>query len=162
MRIGRILKIVVIVLLVGFLLIQIVPYGRAHDNPPVVSEPNWDSPETRALAERACFDCHSNDTVWPWYSNVAPVSWLVQHDVDEGRQFINFSDWINSGDVDELSEMVTRGEMPPFQYFPMHPEAKLTDAERAALADGLAATVAQSPATTGGERGERGEHEEGE
>ena len=63
MRIGRILKIVVIVLLVGFLLIQLVPYGRAHDNPAVVSEPNWDSPETRALAERACFDCHSNESL---------------------------------------------------------------------------------------------------
>jgi len=159
MRIGRILKILVIVLVVGFLLIQIVPYGRAHDNPPVVSEPNWDSPETRALAERACFDCHSNETTWPWYSNVAPVSWLVQHDVDEGRSFLNFSDWVHSGEVDELSEVVREGQMPPAQYFPMHPNAKLTDAERAALADGLAATASQSPATTGGEHGE---HEEGE
>jgi len=162
MRIGRILKILVIVLLVGFLLIQLVPFGRAHDNPAVVSEPNWDSPETRALAERACFDCHSNESVWPWYSNVAPVSWLVQDHVDEGRAHINFSDWINSGDVDELSEVVEKGEMPLASYLLLHPEAKLTDAERAALADGLAATVAQSPATTGGERGEHGEHEEGE
>lgn len=162
MKLRRILLLILAVLAAGFLLIQLVPFGRAHDNPPVVQEPNWDSPQTRELAARACFDCHSNTTVWPWYSNVAPVSWLVQHDVDEGRQFINFSDWINSGEVDELSEVVNRGEMPPFQYFPTHPEAKLTDAERAALADGLAATVAQSPATTGREHGEHEEHEEGE
>jgi hypothetical protein len=62
-------------------LIQAVPYGRAHSNPPVVSEPAWDSPRARELAVRACFDCHSNETVWPWYSNIAPVSWLIQSDV---------------------------------------------------------------------------------
>lgn len=155
MTLRRILKIVVIVLLVGFLLIQLVPYGRAHNNPPVVSEPNWDSPQTRTLAQRACFDCHSNETVWPWYSNVAPVSWLVQNDVNEGRNYLNLSDWIHSGEVDELGEVVREGKMPPAKYFPTHPQAKLTDAERAALADGLARTAAQSPATTGGEHGER-------
>ena len=59
-----------------FVLIQLVRFGRNHTNPPVAQEPSWDSTETRALAERACFDCHSNETVWPWYSNIAPVSWL--------------------------------------------------------------------------------------
>src|SRR6056297_3230811 len=76
-----------------FLVIQLIPYGRSHTNPPIVLEPDWDSPRTRELAERACFDCHSNETEWPWYSNIAPVSWLVQHDVDEGRHELNFSDW---------------------------------------------------------------------
>jgi hypothetical protein len=66
--------IILLILVGGFLLIQLVPYGRAHANPPVVKEPAWDSPTTRALAKRACFDCHSNETVWPWYTNVAPVS----------------------------------------------------------------------------------------
>ena len=62
----------------GFLLIQFVPYGRSHTNPPVLSEPAWDSPETRVLAQTACFDCHSNETDWsPWYTKVAPASWLV-------------------------------------------------------------------------------------
>ena len=56
------------------LVIQLLPYGRDHTNPPVVAEPLWDSPQTRALAKRACFDCHSNETIWPWYTNVAPVS----------------------------------------------------------------------------------------
>ena len=62
----------------GFALTQVVPYGRNHTNPAVVYEPDWDSPETRALAERACFDCHSNETTWPWYSTIAPISWLTQ------------------------------------------------------------------------------------
>jgi len=64
--------------LVGLLVvIQFVPYGRAHTNPPVAQEPIWDSPQTRELARRACFDCHSNETMWPWYSNIAPISWIA-------------------------------------------------------------------------------------
>ncbi len=77
----------------GFGLLQLVPYGRNHTNPPVAAEPAWASAQTRALAVRACFDCHSNETTWPWYSNVAPVSWLIQRDVDEGRRRLNFSEW---------------------------------------------------------------------
>ena len=73
----KIILIIIVVAVGGFLLIQLVPFGRDHTNPPVVQEPNWDSPATRELAQRACFDCHSNETVWPWYSNIAPVSWLV-------------------------------------------------------------------------------------
>ncbi len=124
-----------------FLLIQLVPYGRNHSNPPVVQEPNWDSPSTRELAQRACFDCHSNETVWPWYSNVAPVSWLVQHDTDEGRSKLNFSDVQSirelSKVVREISEVVQEGEMPPLQYYPTHPEARLTDQEKQLLIEGL-------------------------
>ena len=144
-----------------FLLIQIVPYGRAHENPPVVQEPNWDSPQTRELAQRACFDCHSNETVWPWYSNIAPVSWLVQHDVDEGRQYLNFSEWgrgEEGNEPDELGEVILEGEMPPGQFLILHSEAKLTDAEKAALVDGLMATAGRTPVASGG-HGESGEHE---
>jgi hypothetical protein len=71
------------------IVIQVIPYGRDHTNPPVIEEPVWDSAQTRDLAVRACFDCHSNETVWPWYSNVAPLSWLVQSDVEEGRETLN-------------------------------------------------------------------------
>ena len=78
---------------VALLAIQLAPYGRDHTNPPARREPAWDSPQTRSLAARACFDCHSNETVWPWYSNVAPFSWLVQRDVDKGRKDLNFSEW---------------------------------------------------------------------
>ena len=78
-------------LLLAFVAIQLVPYGRDHDNPAVIAEPNWDSPQTRDLFMTACGDCHSYETEWPWYSNIAPVSWLVQHDVEEGREKLNFS-----------------------------------------------------------------------
>ncbi|MDH4347045.1 MAG: heme-binding domain-containing protein, partial [Thermoleophilia bacterium] len=77
----------------ALLLAQLVPYGRAHDNPAVSQSVTWDSPRTEQLARGACLDCHSNETVWPWYSNVAPVSWLVQGDVDGGRERLNFSEW---------------------------------------------------------------------
>ena len=76
---------VLIWLAAAFILIQFVPFGRDHTNPPTSKEPAWDSPETKALIRRACFDCHSNETTWPWYSNVAPVSWLTQRDVNGGR-----------------------------------------------------------------------------
>lgn len=134
------------VLLAGFVLIQLVPYGRNHTNPPVVQEPNWDSPQTRELAQRACFDCHSNETNWDiWYTGIAPVSWLVQHDVEEGRENLNFSEWntTNSENKQEMAEVVNEGEMPPAQYLPTHPEARLTAVEKQALAEGLAATARQ-------------------
>ena len=89
----RILLGVLAVLVVGFLTIQLVPYGRDHTNPPVTGEPPWDSPETRAMAVASCFDCHSNETEWPWYSNIAPFSWRIQSHVDEGREVLNFSQW---------------------------------------------------------------------
>ena len=124
-----------------FLLLQVVPYGRSHDNPPVRQEPTWDSPETRALAERACFDCHSNETEWPWYSWVAPVSWLVERDVVEAREHLNFSEFDRpQKDAEEAAEEVEEGEMPLWFYLPLHSEARLTDAELATLIAGLEAT----------------------
>jgi mono/diheme cytochrome c family protein len=126
-------------LLGGLVVIQVVPYGRNHDNPPVLAEPSWDSAQTRELTVRACFDCHSNETVWPWYSNVAPVSWLVQRDVDQGREELNYSEW-NRQEGEESAETVREGSMPPRPYLLTHPDAHLTDSELAALADGLAAT----------------------
>jgi hypothetical protein len=143
---GKILKIVVIIVLIGiglFLLIQLIPYGKDYNNPPVVSEPNWDSQQTRELAKRACFDCHSNESVWPWYSKIAPVSWLVARDVYEGRQRLNFSDWQNSylRDAGEIASVINEGEMPPFQYLPMHPSARLSTAEKTQLINGLESTL---------------------
>ena len=141
-----------VVLAAGFVLIQLVPYGRNHSNPPVTKEPAWDSPVTRTLAQRACFDCHSNLTTWRWYSNVAPVSWLIQRDVMGGRSQFNFSEWdkpqdINSGD---LADSIRSGSMPPWFYVLPHPNAKLTSAEKTALIRGLAATLAASPPIGGG------------
>jgi mono/diheme cytochrome c family protein len=123
------------------ILIQLVPYGRDHENPAVVAEPSWDSQQTRDLAVRACFDCHSNETTWPWYSNIAPLSWLIQRDVDEGREHLNFSEWNRRQRSGESAETVREGEMPPPYYTVTHPNARLSDAEMQALAQGLTASL---------------------
>lgn len=135
-----------------FVLIQAVPYGRNHSNPPVTLEPRWDTPQTRALAARACFDCHSNLTTWRWYSNIAPASWLVQRDVDGGRAAFNFSEWDRPQDVSsgDLADAIRGGSMPPWFYTLPHPRANLTAAEKDALIRGLAATLAASPPKGGG------------
>lgn len=122
--------------------IQLVPFGRGHTNPAVVREPTWDRQETRALAVRACFDCHSNQSAWPWYSHVAPASWLVQSHVDEGREALNFSDWSRTyKEADEAAKVVLAGTMPPRSYTLLHPNARLTPGDQRALADGLTATT---------------------
>lgn len=122
--------------------IQLVPYGRAHDNPAIVAEPAWNAPYTRLLAARACFDCHSNETQWPWYSNIAPISWLVAHHVDEGRDALNFSEWQRVyEEADEAAETVREGEMPLASYLVLHPHAQLSREEQRALSEGLTATL---------------------
>ncbi len=141
---------VALVLLLG--LAQVVPYGRDHANPPVTREVRWDSARTRELAVGACYDCHSNLTVWPWYSNVAPVSWLVYRDVQEGRETLNFSEWDRpqGEEGDEAAEAVREGSMPPLQYKPLHPAGRLSAAEREELARGLEKTLAADPPVAGG------------
>jgi cytochrome c551/c552 len=127
----------------AFLVIQLIPVDKT--NPSVSAEPAWDSPQTRALAKDACFDCHSNETVWPWYAKIAPSSWLLAHDVDEGRHELNFSEWGQGEmEVEEIAEVIEEGEMPPWYYALMHPDAKLSDSEKRTLIDGLQATVGQS------------------
>ena len=126
------LALLALVLLFG--LIQLVPYGHNHTNPPVQQEPAWDSPQTQELARRVCYDCHSNESIWPWYSNVAPVSWLVQNDVEEGRRRLNLSEWgMHRVEADEIPETIRRGEMPPWFYVMMHPQAQLSPSEQEAL-----------------------------
>ncbi|KZK73554.1 MAG: cytochrome C [Pelodictyon luteolum] len=124
------------------ILIQFVPFGRDHLNPPVTGEPAWDSPETRELFFRGCRDCHSNETVWPWYSNVAPFSWLASLDVSIGREKFNVSEWGRQGrnEGEEAAEEVREGKMPPWFYMPAHPEAKLSPEEKVSLTRGLEAT----------------------
>lgn len=124
-----------------FLLLQLLPIGPGRSNPPVVAEPPWDSPRTAELFARSCGDCHSNETVWPWYSRVAPLSWLVENDVAEGREHLNASEWhLEQKHADEAVEEVEEGKMPLPPYLWTHPEARLTDAERAELLRGLEAT----------------------
>jgi Haem-binding domain len=137
--------------LASVILIQFIPYGHKHTNPPETKEPTWNSPETRELVRRACFGCHSNETVWPWYSNVAPVSWLVQRDVDEGRRHLNFSEWSRpQRHAKDIGDEVTKSEMPPWFYLPMHPGAKLTSTEKQALVDGAEKSVGPDAGSAGG------------
>ena len=142
----RIIRIGIVVIAIGaalFLLIQIIPIGPQRTNPPVVAEPKWDSPQTRALAKRACFDCHSNETGWPWYSYIAPVSWLLAYDVLNARAAFNFSDW-HAGDMSSaaMAAQINSGRMPLPQYRVMHPTARFTDTEKQQLIAGLIATLA--------------------
>lgn len=126
----RVLVRVVQVGLVLFLLIQLVPYGWAKENPPVVQDAPWPDEASAQLARDACYDCHSNETEWPVYSYVAPMSWLVRRDVEEGREELNFSEWPDGArELDDAVETLLEGEMPPSQYELLHPDARLSDAE---------------------------------
>ena len=121
---------------VVFLAFQLVPIDR--ENPPVETEIPA-PPEVRQVLERACYDCHSNESKWPWYGYVAPASWLVAYDIEEAREHMNFSTW-NRYDreeqldlVEEVWEEVEEGEMPPFFYTPLHSHANLDANDRAVL-----------------------------
>jgi len=125
-------------LVVLFLAIQIVPVDRS--NPPVAAD--FDGPPDVARVFRtSCYDCHSNETSWPWYSRVAPSSWLVAHDVEEAREHLNFSSWGTYTDkrraklADDIWEEVEDGEMPLKVFLIAHPDARLSDAAKATLRD---------------------------
>ncbi len=117
--------------LVALSAIQLVTCERT--NPPVTADIRATA-DVKAVLARACYDCHSNETTWPWYSRVAPVSWLVHRDVSEGRAALNFSDWEalpperRSKLQRESGEEVAEGEMPPRLYTPLHPHAVLSSA----------------------------------
>lgn len=141
-----------VVVLVG---IQFIPVDRS--NPPVTSDVQAPA-EVDAILRRACYDCHSNETVWPWYSRVAPVSWLIAEDVEEGREELNFSTWPPgdsdtdsdsdadsnadsnadsdggvAGLLEDLDELIEEEEMPPWYYVLMHSDADLGHEERTQL-----------------------------
>jgi hypothetical protein len=120
----------------ALLLAQLIPVGR--ENPPVESEVPA-SDEVRRILRNACYDCHSHETRWPWYSRVAPISWLVAHDVSHPREHLNFSAW-NRYDarerrkkLEEAWEEVEEGEMPLWYYVPLHAEARLSEDEERRL-----------------------------
>jgi hypothetical protein len=133
------IKIVLTIAAIFFVLIQFIQPSRI--NPPVENGMEIQShltvpSEVSSLMKKACYDCHSNDTRWPFYAYIAPASWLVSHDVTEGRKELNFSEWgkyKRSKQGKKLSSIageVTSGSMPLPKYIPLHPEANLTDAER--------------------------------
>ena len=138
-RVRKILKFAGLLLLLAFVAIQFVPVDL--DNPPV--EPGMSlvaPPEVDAILKRSCFDCHSHETQWPWYSRVAPASWLLARDVEEGRKHLNFSEWNSYNESrrehkgEEIVELTAAGEMPLWFYVPLHPSAKLSQADLDTLA----------------------------
>jgi len=135
---------IVIGLVSIFLLLQLVPLNTI--NPTPTREVKWDSQQTRDLAQRACFDCHSDATAWPWYSKIEPMAAYVANHVDEGRRRLNFSEWDkpNSG-IQEVERTINDGRMPLWDYLLIHSSARLTNAENQQLLTGLQATFQQDP-----------------
>ena len=147
---GRVVKWAAIAFCVAFIAIQLVPVSRT--NPPVEGDFRG-SAEVVSVLRRACYDCHSNQTVWPWYSRVAPVSWVIAHDVTEGRAELNFSTWDQLSTEKQAKAMkeswkeVAEGEMPTWYYVVLHPEARLSANDQSVL-------QAWSGSPAAGEKGE--------
>ena len=140
----RIVRIAALVLLVFLVAIQFIPVERT--NPPVRREIHWDSPEVADLARRACYDCHSNETVWPWYSYVAPISWRVTDHVNHGRRHLNFSEWNTSQeDLNDILASVKGEEMPLEDYLWLHPEAVLDGEMRTDFIQGMGRAYQADP-----------------
>ena len=133
---GRVVKWAALAFCVAFIAIQLVPVSRT--NPPVQSDFRG-SAEVVSVLRRACYDCHSNETVWPWYSRVAPLSWVIVHDVNEGRAVLNFSTWNQLSPekqaeaMNESWEAVAEGKMPTWYYVALHPEARLSANDQSVL-----------------------------
>ncbi len=123
----------------GVWLVASIASGASHDNPPVTHKVNWDSPKTQELFARVCMDCHSHETKWPWYSYVAPMSFVIGHHVEEGREHFNVSANVLD-EAHEAAEEYEEGEMPEGGYVFFHPEADLNAEERAQLIAGLKST----------------------
>jgi hypothetical protein len=136
-------------------LLQLVPYGRDHTNPPVTEDAPWPGGRARELATAACYDCHSNQTRWPIQSSIAPFSWMIARDVEQGREALNFSTWDeDDGEADDAAEEVADAEMPPRRFVLAHPDAALSEAERQVLVDAL---EAMDRARGGGDHSGRGD-----
>jgi Haem-binding domain len=147
----QVLKRVLLALAIVFVAIQFVPFGWWHDNPPVVDDAPWPDPAAEAVARSSCYACHSNETDWPLYSYVAPMSWLVRNDVESGRDGFNFSDWDRSaGDADKAVEAIEDGSMPPDRYTLVHRDASLSAEERDVLVSALLAMGGQDNSGRGG------------
>jgi hypothetical protein len=151
----KILKRVFIVLVAAFLLLQLA--NPARTNPPVKSDLIADThppgPVAAALVA-ACYDCHSHQTTWPWYSHIAPVAWLVANDVNEGRHNLDLSEWPVDDPkravrrLEDMSDNIDSADMPPKKYTAIHANARLTPDQRKAMTDWLDAEADKLRAST--------------
>jgi hypothetical protein len=132
---------------VVFALIQLIPISLA--NPSVTHDVAAPAP-VESILRRDCYDCHSNQTRWPWYAHVAPISWMVIRDIDNGRRHLNFSNWERYADDPEteisklknIDQLCHRGKMPPWYYLSAHPEARLSSNDREILDRWTTETIA--------------------
>lgn len=106
----------IIIAVVVLWIVISIPAWFFQTNPPVQNEPAWDSDQTRALAQRACFDCHSNETKWPLYSRVAPLSYWINLHVLEGREELNFSEWGTASQEEQHAILAALGLNPTTAY----------------------------------------------
>jgi Haem-binding domain len=150
------MKPVMWILLVVIIAAQFVPVSKT--NPAINPSQSLYAtqsvpPNVRAVLDRSCRDCHSNETVWPWYSRVAPVSWLVSHDVKEARGEVNFSVWGTYNDkkrkrkLEEICEQIRKGDMPDSKYALIHRKARLTPDDRSLLCTWTEAAGKNIPST---------------
>jgi len=129
-----------------------VRYPRTN---PAVESDLVAPPEIKSALHRACYDCHSNETTWPWYSAIAPISWIIHHDVTDGRNRLNFSNWgdyaedagTRSQKLEEISKSVARGDMAPWYYRMLHPDAALSDHQRTQLVRWVSQELGPKPAS---------------
>src|SRR5438094_10198720 len=140
-RVLKIITIVAVVLIVGIQFVRPARTNPAVDESQTIFARTQITPEVSAILNRSCNDCHSNKTVWPWYTNVAPVSWWLSNHVNGGRRALNMSEW---GKLDpnrqdrklrQICDEVSDGVMPLSSYTPMHPAAKLSDQDKKTLCD---------------------------
>lgn len=134
----KILKYVLIALAAIFIIIQFIPANLPENNNDLTEDlvlTEGAPEEVKLILSKACYDCHSNQTTYPWYSYVAPVSWLVANDTRHGRGELNFSEWASQSKrkkikiLNEMAEEIEEGKMPLDIYTVMHKDAILTDAE---------------------------------
>lgn len=148
----KITKYLVIALAVLFLGLQIARPARTNpaiDPAQTIEAHTQTTPQAKDILDRACSDCHSNKTEWPWYTNVAPLSWWISNHVNEGRQHLNLSEWAKldrdrqDKKLRQICDEVEDGGMPLSSYLPMHPKAKLSEQDKKTLCDWTAAERAR-------------------
>src|SRR5436305_5848371 len=146
------LKIALIVIVVFLVVGQF--FRPSHVNPPIdpaktLAATAQVPPNVQSILERSCNDCHSNNTVYPWYNNVAPVSWLLARDINDGRHAMNFSEWGTYSQkkrlhrLKDICDEVKQGDMPLWFYLPLHPKAKLSGDDILAICTWTAAETSR-------------------